>query len=289
MHERRRAAPSREFRALEEQRSGEAASPGPSRLALGVEYDGRAFCGFQSQPSGCGVQDALERACAAIAAAPVRIVAAGRTDAGVHATSQIVHFDAPVARPASAWVRGVNAHLPPGAAVLWCVPVAADFHARFAATARHYTYLLLDRPVRPALLHGRVGWFHAPLDVDAMREGAQLLVGRHDFTSFRAAECQAKSPVKTLARLDVRRAGAFVRFDLSADAFLHHMVRNIVAALVAVGARRRDPEWLRAVLGAADRTQAAATFAADGLYFVGADYDARFALPSTRRDVVALA
>ncbi|HWC45774.1 MAG TPA: tRNA pseudouridine(38-40) synthase TruA, partial [Casimicrobiaceae bacterium] len=193
------------------------------RHAIAVEYDGRAFCGFQSQPSGCSVQDALERALAAIADAPVPAVAAGRTDAGVHATSQIVHFDAPVARPLTAWVRGVNAHLPPSAAILWCAPVADDFHARFSATARHYTYLLLDRDVRPALLHGRVGWFHASLDVDAMRDASRALVGRHDFSSFRAAECQAKSPVKTLTRLDVTRSAGLVRVDVSADAFLQHM------------------------------------------------------------------
>ncbi|HEY3555333.1 MAG TPA: tRNA pseudouridine(38-40) synthase TruA [Casimicrobiaceae bacterium] len=259
------------------------------RFALGLEYDGRAYCGFQSQPSGCSVQDALERALAAIADAPVRAVAAGRTDAGVHATSQIVHFDAPVARPLTAWIRGVNAHLPSSAAILWCAPVADDFHARFAATARHYAYLLLDRDVRPALLHGRVGWFHAPLDVDAMRDASRVLVGRHDFSSFRAAECQAKSPVKTLTRLDVTRIAGLVRVDVSADAFLQHMVRNIVGALVEVGSARRSVASLRELLAAADRTQGSATFAADGLYFTGADYDARFALPPTRRDVAAFA
>ena len=257
------------------------------RHAIAVEYDGRAFCGFQSQPSGCSVQDALERALAAIADAPVPAVAAGRTDAGVHATSQIVHFDAPIARPLTAWVRGVNAHLPSSAAILWCAPVADDFHARFSATARHYTYLLLDRDVRPALLHGRVGWFHASLDVDAMRDASRALVGRHDFSSFRAAECQAKSPVKTVARLDVTRSAGLVRIDVCADAFLQHMVRNIVGALVDVGSARRPVEWLRELLAAADRTRGPATFAPDGLYFTGADYDARFALPPTRRDVRA--
>jgi tRNA pseudouridine38-40 synthase len=258
------------------------------RHALALEYDGRAFCGFQSQPSGCAVQDALERALASIAGSSVRVAAAGRTDAGVHATSQIVHFDAPVERPLTAWVRGVNAHLPASAAVLWCAPVAPAFHARFAATARHYTYLLLDRPVRPALLHARVGWFHAPLDVATMRDAAQMLVGRRDFSSFRAAGCQARSPVKTLARLDVTRDGALVRFDCSADAFLHHMVRNIVGALVDVGSARRTVAWLADVLAAGDRRRGAATFAADGLYFTGADYDAHFALPSTRRAVTTV-
>ena len=255
------------------------------RRALALEYDGRGYCGFQAQPSGCSVQDALERALAAIAGAPVRVTPAGRTDAGVHATAQIVHFDAPVERPPTAWVRGVNAHLPSSAAVSWCADVDADFHARFAATSRHYTYLLQNRPERPGLLQGRVGWHHAPLDAHAMHEGAQRLVGTHDFSSFRAAACQAKSPVKTVSRLHVSRRGAIVRFDVTADAFLHHMIRNIVGALVEVGAGKQSSAWIGDVLRAADRTQGAPTFAADGLYFTGADYDARFALPPTRRDV----
>lgn len=255
------------------------------RLALALEYHGAAFCGFQSQATGCGVQDALEHALGAIAGAPVTVAAAGRTDAGVHATSQIVHFDAPVERPDSAWVRGVNAHLPAAIAVLWALPVAADFHARFAASARHYTYLLQNRPERLALNAGRAGWYHRPLDVDAMRAGAGALLGTHDFSAFRAAECQAKSPVKTLARVDIVAAGPFVRFDFSANAFLHHMIRNLVGALVYVGSGREPPGWIGELLAARDRARAAPTFAADGLYFTGADYDGRFGLPPTRRDV----
>jgi len=255
------------------------------RRALALEYDGRGYCGFQTQPSGCSVQDALERALAAIAGHPIRVTPAGRTDAGVHATSQIVHFDAPVERPMTAWVRGVNAHLPSSAAVLWCAGVAAEFHARFAATSRHYAYLLQNRPERPGLLHGRVGWHHGPLDAQAMHDAAQQLVGTHDFSSFRAAECQAKSPVKTISRLHVSRSGTLVRFDVTADAFLHHMIRNIVGALVEIGAGKRPREWMGELLRAADRSQGAPTFASDGLYLTGADYDARFALPPTRRDV----
>lgn len=255
------------------------------RRALALEYDGRDYCGFQSQPSGCSVQDALERALGAIAGSAIRVIAAGRTDAGVHATSQIVHFDAVVERPSSAWIRGVNAHLPPSAAVLWCATVASDFHARFSAFARHYTYLLQNRPERPGLGRGRVGWHHAPLDADAMHEAAQQLLGTHDFSSFRAAECQARSPVKTLSRLRVSRAGDVVRVDVSADAFLHHMIRNIVGALVEVGAGKRAPGWIAELLHAADRTRGAPTFAPDGLYFTGADYDSRFALPATCRAI----
>ena len=255
------------------------------RHALALEYDGRGFCGFQSQASACSVQDALERALAAIAGSRIRIAAAGRTDAGVHATSQIVHFDASVARPQAAWVRGVNAHLPRTAAVLWCVGVPDEFHARFTAVARHYTYVLLNRPQRPGLGQGRVGWQHAPLDARAMHEAAQQLRGRHDFSSFRSAECQAKSPVKTMQHLRVARYGETIRLDMSADAFLHHMVRNVIGALVEVGKGKRSPSWIGELLHAADRTVGAPTFAADGLYFVGADYDARFDLPPTRRDI----
>ena len=256
------------------------------RFALAVEYSGLAFCGFQSQPSGCGVQDALQRALGEIAGHPVTVTAAGRTDAGVHAVSQIVHFETEATRPDTAWVRGVNTHLPAAVAVLWAQPVADDFHARFAASARHYTYLLLARAERPALLAGYAGWYHQPLDVAAMRAAAGSLLGTHDFSAFRAAGCQAKSPVKTLARSDVTQQGPFIRFDFSANAFLHHMVRNIVGALVYVGAGRQPRAWLAELLAGCDRTRAAPTFAADGLYLAGADYDARFGLPPTVRAVM---
>ena len=256
------------------------------RIALAIEYAGDAFCGWQSQPSGCGVQDALERALGEIAGERIATIAAGRTDAGVHATSQIVHFDTDKARPLTAWARGANALLPATAAVLWAQRVADDFHARFAATARHYTYLLLAQPQRPALLAKRVGWYHASLDVETMRAAAAHLAGTHDFSAFRAAECQAKSPVKTLTRIDVGIHGDLIRFDFSADAFLHHMLRNIVGSLVYVGAGKHPPEWIAQLLATRDRTQAAPTFAADGLYLSGADYSARFALPDTRRAVV---
>jgi len=256
------------------------------RVALGIEYAGSPFCGFQSQPEGCGVQDALERAIEAIAGHPVTAVAAGRTDAGVHAALQVVHFDSAAARPVSAWVRGVNAHLPPAVSVVFAQPVADDFHARFCATARHYTYLLLNRPERPGLFAGRVGWYHRPLDAAAMHTAAQALLGTHDFTSFRAAGCQAKSPVKTLHRIDVSARGDLVRVDVAANAFLHHMVRNIVGALVAIGAGKLPVPWMAELLAARDRTRGAPTFGAEGLYFTGVDYDARFGLPRTRRDVL---
>jgi tRNA pseudouridine38-40 synthase len=256
------------------------------RLALGLEYAGTPFTGWQSQPDGRGVQDALERALAAIACARIGTVAAGRTDAGVHATSQVVHFDTDAARPHTAWVRGVNSHLPPEIAVLWAQPVAADFHARFVAIARHYTYVLVNRAVRPALLARRVGWYHRPLDIAAMQAAAQTLVGKHDFSAFRAAECQARSPVKTLSSATLDTEADYVRFDFSADAFLHHMIRNIVGALVHVGEGKKSAAWIAELLAARDRTLAAPTFAADGLYLAGADYDASWGLPPTRRRVV---
>ena len=230
------------------------------------------------------MQDALERAVGEIAGHAVTVIAAGRTDAGVHAASQIVHSK----RTRSVritWVRGVNAHLPSAVAVLWAHAVPEDFHARFAATARHYTYLLLVRAERPALLAGLAGWYHRPLDVSAMDVAATQLLGTHDFSAFRAAECQAKTPVKTLARINVTQQGPFVRFEFSANAFLHHMVRNIVGERSSAWGGQGQCGWLAGVLAGRDRSRAAPTFAAEGLYLAGADYDARFGLPPTVRAV----
>jgi tRNA pseudouridine38-40 synthase len=250
------------------------------RIALGVEYDGSGFRGWQSQPVGPTVQDALEAALGAIAAHPVRVQASGRTDTGVHATAQVVHFDAAVERPDTAWVRGCNALLPKGVAVRWAQPVADDFNARFSAHARSYRYCLYNSPVRPAIAASLAGWFHRPLDAARMAEAAAVLVGEHDFSAFRSSECQAKSPVRTMTALDVRRRGDWVTFDLSANAFLHHMVRNIVGALVEIGCARREPDWMASLLAQRDRRLAAPTFAAAGLYLVGVGYDAHWGLPS---------
>lgn len=256
------------------------------RIALGLEYDGSAFCGWQSQPGGRSVQDALEAALGSIAGAPVRVVCAGRTDAGVHALTQVVHFDAPAERPTNAWVRGTNAHLPDTVAVRWALPVADDFHARFVARARAYRYLLLNRPERPGLFHGRVGWYHRPLDVAAMRAAAACLVGEHDFSSFRAAECQAKSPVKLMYGFGVERDGDLIRFECRANAFLHHMVRNLVGALVYVGAGRLARDDFVRLLAARDRKLAPPTFAAAGLYLAGVEYDPAWGLPATEGIIV---
>lgn len=252
------------------------------RLALGIEYDGSGFCGWQTQPAGCGVQDRLEAACASIAGVPVSTICAGRTDAGVHALGQVVHFDCAVERPLSAWVRGVNALLPPAMAVTWAQPVSDEFNARFSARARAYRYVLLNDAVRPAADQGRVGWFHAPLDVERMRAAAAHLVGEHDFSAFRAAECQAQSPVRTMHAITVAVNGPYVIFEFSANAFLHHMIRNIVGSLVYVGKGKHATSWLGEVLRGRDRAQAAPTFDASGLYLLRVDYDSSWGLPAPR-------
>ncbi|MDR2189307.1 MAG: tRNA pseudouridine(38-40) synthase TruA [Azonexus sp.] len=254
------------------------------RIALGLEYHGGAFRGWQSQAGGGTVQDALEAALAVIAGQPVGTLCAGRTDAGVHATQQVAHFDAPVERPLDAWVRGVNTHLPENVAVRWAQPVGDDFHARFSASGRRYRYVLLNRPQRPGLWQGRVGWFHAPLDLSAMQAAAALLSGEHDFSAFRAAGCQAKSPVKQMREATVRQRGACFLFDFEASAFLHHMVRNLVGTLVCIGKGAREPAWIGELLRLQDRRLAAPTFSPDGLYFRGPLYEPRWGLPEAADD-----
>jgi tRNA pseudouridine38-40 synthase len=256
------------------------------RIALGLEYDGAHFCGWQTQPAACGVQDHVQQALGRFAATPVEVIAAGRTDAGVHATAQVVHFDTEVLRDGQSWVRGTNTYLDPHARVLWASEVAADFHARYSARGRTYHYLLMNEPVAPALLHGRVGWFHRPLDAEAMAAEARALLGEHDFSSFRDAQCQAKSPVRELRHASVERRGNLVVFRFTANAFLHHMVRNIVGALVYVGCGREPRGWLTELLGKRDRREAAPTFAPDGLYLTGVEYDQAYGLPAFRAPVV---
>jgi tRNA pseudouridine38-40 synthase len=250
------------------------------RLALGVAYRGGAYHGWQSQPGGATVQDVLEKALERFAVHPVRTLCAGRTDAGVHALNQVVHLDTPLHRDPQSWVRGVNAHLPADIAVQWCRSVPASFHARNSAHRRRYIYVLLQAPVRPALEHGLVGWVFRPISRPAMQAAAQHLLGEHDFSSFRAADCQALSPVKTLHRLQVYQRGAYWAFEFEGSAFLHHMVRNIMGCLLAVGVGRRAPDWLAEVLRARCRAAAAPTFSADGLYFLGPAYDTQLDLPS---------
>lgn len=253
------------------------------RIALALEYDGSRFLGWQTQPGGGTVQDTLQAALATIAGEPIDTTCAGRTDRGVHALEQVVHFDVAAQRPENAWVRGVNALLPESVAVQWAREVSHEFHARYAGRARSYRYVLINRAVRPALAARYAGWFHLPLDVAAMRAAARHLLGEHDFSAFRSAECQAKSPVRTLLGLEIESRGERIDFVLRANAFLHHMVRNIVGTLVTVGKGKHPPAWAGEVLESRDRARAAPTFAAEGLYLERVEYEAKWALPRQER------
>jgi tRNA pseudouridine38-40 synthase len=252
------------------------------RIALGLEYDGAAFCGWQTQPGGCGVQDHVQGALSRFADGAIEITAAGRTDTGVHATAQVVHFETAALRESISWVRGTNSNLHEAARVLWAKEVPEAFHARYSALSRTYRYLLLDEPVAPAVLRGRVGWYHRPLDTSRMAEALRALVGEHDFSAFRDAQCQAKSPVRNLIEARVARGKNLVVFTFRANAFLHHMIRNVVGSLVYVGAGKQPPQWIAEVLRSRDRRVAAPTFAPDGLYLAGVEYDPAFGLPGPR-------
>lgn len=251
-----------------------------ARLALGLEYDGASFNGWQTQPDRRSLQDAVERALTQIAGAPVATICAGRTDTGVHALDQVVHFDTDAQRPLTAWLRGVNRFLPTSIAVRWAHVVDSTFHARYGVRRRRYDYWILNAPVRSPLAHARVGWVFRPLEESAMRGAARHLIGRHDFTSFRSAECQAATPVREIEQLSVHRIESLIRISITANAFLHHMVRNIVGALVHVGVGRRPPDWVDAVLHARDRGAGAPTFSAAGLYLARVEYDPSFGLPA---------
>ena len=259
-----------------------------TRIALGIEYDGSRFLGWQTQPGGGTVQDALEAALSRIADAPVRVTCAGRTDRGVHARAQVIHFDTTAERPDSAWVRGVNAMLPEAMAVLWSQRVPPEFHARYAARSRTYRYVLLNRPVRPALAARYAGWHHAPLALDPMQQAASQLLGEHDFSAFRAAECQAKSAVRTLHSIDIERTGECIKFRMRANAWLQHMVRNMVGTLVYVGKGQHPPHWARKVLDSRDRALAAPTFGPEGLYLDTVEYEPRWNLPVVENGKFAL-
>jgi tRNA pseudouridine38-40 synthase len=247
-----------------------------------LEYDGSAFCGWQTQPGGCGVQDHLQAALSQLANEPIEATAAGRTDTGVHASAQVVHFDTNAVRDANSWVRGTNSNLHAGARVQWASTVSSEFHARYSALSRTYRYLLVDAGVAPAILRDRVGWFHKSLDVEAMAKAATVLVGEHDFSSFRDAQCQAKSPVRDVREVHVERRGNVIVFTFRANAFLHHMIRNIVGSLVYVGAGKQEPKWIAELMEMRDRREAAPTFAPDGLYLAGVEYDRSFGLPAFR-------
>ena len=250
------------------------------RIALGVEYDGSHFHGWQTQqPDVRTVQDVVEQAIASVADHAVRIHCAGRTDTGVHALEQIIHFETGVERPDKAWILGVNANLPDDVNILWAQVVPDDFHARFSATGRAYRYLILNRKSRSALLANRATWIHRPLDEKRMQKAALPLLGTHDFSSYRALGCQAKSPVRTLHRLDINRHGELIEIRVKANAFLHHMVRNLAGVLIAIGKGDAEIAWAEEVLALKDRTLGGVTAPPDGLYFERVNYPDQFDLP----------
>ena len=253
-----------------------------ARIAIGIEYDGSAYSGWQTQGHARTVQSEVETALSSVGDHPIAITAAGRTDAGVHALSQVAHFDTQANRSLQAWVLGSNALLPGDISVLWAHAVPDDFHARFSALSRSYVYRILNRAMRPAIDRLRVCWRRGPLDAGRMHAAAQALVGQHDFTSFRAAQCQSRIAVRRLERISVSRAGEIVDIEVQANAFLHHMVRNIAGALLAVGCGDRPPQWIAEVLATRDRTKAGVTAPPEGLYFAGVDYPSGFGLPSGR-------
>lgn len=250
------------------------------RIALGVSYDGQGYDGWQSQPSGCTVQDRLEQALAKFTTlGSVNTLCAGRTDAGVHGLMQVVHFDCPLDRSENAWVRGTNSFLPDDIAVQWARRVPHSFHARASARSRRYAYVLLESPVRPSVEAGKVGWVFRPLHMGSMQQAAQALIGEHDFSSFRAAQCQAHTPVKRMLSIQIARRGAYWRFEFEATAFLHHMIRNIMGCLITIGCGNRPASWMGEVLHARSRDKASPTFSPAGLYFLGPKYDEDLQLP----------
>ncbi|MDR1075919.1 MAG: tRNA pseudouridine(38-40) synthase TruA [Xanthomonadaceae bacterium] len=252
------------------------------RYALGVEYDGSGFRGWQhlGEEGGASVQGALQAALSRVAAVPLEVICAGRTDAGVHAVCQVVHFDTDVVRSPRGWVLGTTTYLPPAVCARWCVPVADGFSARFSARARRYRYRLVNRMVRPALHRQTLAWEHRPLDAEAMHRAAQALVGEQDFSAFRAAHCQARHARRELQWINVRREGEIVEVEVQANAFLHHMVRNIVGSLLEVGAGTQDMGWIGRLLQGRDRTLAGPTAPPEGLVFVGPLYPPRWSLPA---------
>ncbi|MCG5495307.1 tRNA pseudouridine(38-40) synthase TruA [Ectothiorhodospira variabilis] len=248
------------------------------RLAIGIEYDGSGFRGWQTQKEARTLQVQVEKALSRVADEPISVTCAGRTDAGVHATGQIIHFDTSAVRDPRAWLLGGNSHLSPELSFQWVRPMPDDFHARFSARWRRYRYIFLNRLTRPAILRRRVTWIHRPLDAALMAEAVPHLLGEHDFSSFRAKGCQARTPIRTVQAVSVHRRGDFIHLDIRANAFLHHMVRNIAGVLMAIGRGEYPPEWMAEVLTARDRSQAGVTAPPDGLYLVQVGYEDRFDL-----------
>jgi tRNA pseudouridine38-40 synthase len=257
------------------------------RVALGLEYDGTAFAGWQAQRSAPAVQTLVEAALSPVAAEPVSLICAGRTDAGVHARAQVAHFDTHARRSARGWVLGANTNLPGDVSVSWARPVPQHFHARYSAEARTYRYYVFNRPVRSALAARGAAWIRQPLDHERMQSATAALLGSHDFSAFRSSESQSHTPIRRVAALDVRRDGDFVIMEITANAFLHHMVRNIAGLLIAIGQGDQEPRWARQVLQSRDRTQAGPTAPAHGLYLWSVLYSPAFALPAPRSAMIA--
>ena len=255
-------------------------APPTHRIALGVEYDGRGFNGWQRQRHSRGVQQAVEEALAAVADHPVQVHCAGRTDAGVHALGQVIHFDTTAERDPRGWLLGGNSNLDAGIAFTWAQPVDAGFHARFTAQARRYRYVILNRPSRPGLFGGRVSWIREPLDAGAMHAAGQHLLGEHDFSSFRAQGCQSRSPVRRVIEVRVGRSGEYVVLEIEANAFVHHMVRNVAGVLIEIGRGERPGAWAGEVLEARDRTRAGVTAPAEGLYLAAVRYPEPYRFPA---------
>ena len=252
------------------------------RIALGIEYDGSSYCGWQYQDGVSTVQEVIEDALSKIANTPVRVITAGRTDTGVHATGQVVHLQTDVIRSDYSWVRGTTRYLPDDVTVLWARHVEDDFHARFSAIERRYQYLIINRSQRPAILHRKVTWEYRPLDTSLMQQAANHLVGRHNFNAYRAVGCQAKSPVRDLRELTVERRGDYIVINARADAFLHHMIRNISGVLCSIGAGEKPPAWAGDVLASCDRTAGGVTAPPDGLYLNEITYPEKFRIPSSK-------
>lgn len=249
------------------------------RVALGVEYDGSAYHGWQTQEGVITVQQRLEEALSRVAAHPVRVHCAGRTDTGVHGVGQVVHFDTTARRSERNWLLGGNVNLPDDISITWVKPVSEDFHARFSALGRSYRYQILNRPTRSAIWRNRAVWIHQPLDAERMHQAAQALLGTHDFSSYRAIGCQAKSPVRTVNRIQVTREQDRVTLSISANAFLHHMVRNVAGVLIAIGKGEQEIGWAAEVLGYRDRTLGGVTAPPQGLYLTAVEYPEQFGLP----------
>ncbi len=256
-----------------------------ARIAVGVEYDGCAFAGWQAQEGQRTVQQVTEAALARIADAPVALVCAGRTDTGVHAQGQVAHFDTEASRPPRSWVLGANSELPADVSLAWAHPVPQHFHARYSAQARSYRYVILNRTARSALHRNRAAFIHRPLDAARMAQACAGLLGEHDFSAFRSSQCQAKSPVRRIESLTVERRADWVVIEVTANAFLHHMVRNIAGLLIAIGRGDAEPAWADAVLAGRDRTRSAATAVPEGLYLLAVRYPAVFGLPQPQRQL----